>query len=140
MKGNYRFLATRDGRTSFAYVEIEASKHTAQPADIAEELCAIPNTDDGEVNRKSAPSWIDAAIRGIENALAFVQSCGVSLNGWHIRLMKVSGTPVDTREDAVECAAALATVNLMAKTATLPAPQIAFDGGHWVVQYPVPVN
>jgi hypothetical protein len=139
MKTQHRFLRVHHGIPSFASVEIEASQNSPNGFQITEQLSDHPHVDAGEINRASEATWVDAALSGIRDTATVAQSCGVSLAAWHISLLKVVGTTMDTREDAVRCAAMLATMEAIASAGTLPAGTVIHDGSQWLVQYPVPV-
>jgi len=139
MKGQHRFLHVHNGITSFAHVEVLAAEGTGEGPAVVEDLPEHPRADEAEVNRRTAGSWVDAACDGIHQAVAVAESRGIPLHGWQFRLTRLLGTPVDTRADAVRCAALLATLAALGPPATLPAGKVVFDGRWWSVHFPFAV-
>jgi hypothetical protein len=136
MRGHHRFLRTKNGLSSFAHVEVDLTTCATEPLAIIDALPETPNASQGEVNRCTAPAWVDAAVEGIRNAVGKAQSLGVPLDHEQVRLVKLLGTPADTRADAIQCAAALATWQAIAEVWNVPTLEVIFGHGAWSIQYP----
>jgi hypothetical protein len=133
MKGYYRFLRTRRGKCSFAcvWVDVEFGGESLTAED------ALPEQVDreaGEYNQRSAPTWVAAALEGIQAALAHARQVGIVANGCRVTLCKLVGSVIDTREDAIRCAAGLAVWDALG--APPCAPEAEFDGQSWRLVFP----
>ena len=82
MKGQHRFLHIRNGVTSFAHVEVEAGPGYKEGLAVVDELPENPDAGEGEVNWQTASTWVDAAIDGMQQALAMAHSVGSPLEAW----------------------------------------------------------
>ena len=132
----YRFLKSKEGRSWFAKVAVRAAKQ----ADGSRVLQAIPDKvkeGDGEVNMGSCPSWVLAAVEGASEALAVAEQSRRITEHFLVEITRVVGSLVDTNEDVVKCAAALATWQTLFPTACDEA-QAQFDTNRkrWSVHYP----
>ena len=106
-----------------------------------EAVDALPervDPDAGEVNGRTAPSWVAAALEGIRATLAHARQAGVLATGCRLALEKVVGSLIDTREDTVRCAAGLAVWEALGSPAC--APDAEFDGQSWNLVFPAPVG
>lgn len=93
--------------------------------------------DAGEVNRRAAPAWVVAALDGIREALDAARVAGGDTTPRLARLVKLVGADADTRDDAIRCAAGLATWEALGSPQ--PGPEVTFDGRGWSLRYPVAV-
>lgn len=101
-----KFLKTSAGVTAFARVEVEfRSDATHRQVEVRLALAHEPKRDDGEVNEQTAPDWCRAAVVGVNTALSILADVAPGT----ILITRIQGTVVDTTEDAVACAAGLAT-------------------------------
>lgn len=135
MMGHYRFLHTR-GRSYFARVWVEASAVNGT-VEVVDTLPDPVNAEVGEFNRRTAPTWVAAALDGIRQTATYArQACllGVGCRG---ELTKLVGSVLDTRDDVVRCAAALAAWDGLGLPG--PASEVEFDGQNWRVQFPARV-
>jgi hypothetical protein len=135
MKSQHRFLQVRNGVTYFAHVEVEATELGTTSA-IEDHLPDHPNAAEGEANKQTAPHWVKAAMQGMQEAVQFARDHGVTVPAWRLALTKLLGTPVDTREDVVRCAAYLATLSALGHQDALPCGKVVFGNGQWTVQFP----
>ncbi|MEZ4449988.1 MAG: hypothetical protein R3B09_10960 [Nannocystaceae bacterium] len=118
MNARRRFLQTRSGVTAFAEVEVRLVP-AAAPA-------AVDRLDPAA--GACAPSWIAAALRGALRVAEALVARG-RIAAVEVQLVSLRGSPVDTREDAVECAAALAVWE--AAAILDPPPEPVFAAGRW---------
>ena len=142
MRGQHRFLRTKGGITSFAWVEVDATPQAQAGVAVAEELPEKPNTDAGEMNRRFVPDWVDAAVDGIKVAGQYMQSFRTVPMGWQLTLVKLVGTGIETRADAVRCAAAKATQAAMMAAYSWEAPppplEVVYKAGKWTIEPAAP--
>ncbi len=120
VSSQFRLLRTRDGVTHFARVAVEIARAPSGVAVAAGAGLEAP----GE--------WLEAALRGAGAAAERLAPGG----GVLVRVVLVEGTHVDTREDAVECAAALAVWGALRPGEAAPEPDLV--GGAWRVPWPDP--
>src|ERR1700733_8843423 len=76
MRGHCRLVRTKAGVTAFARVWVEARSG----GDAVEVIDALPdqvNHHEGEVNRRTAPEWVEAALEGIRTAVAQARARGL---------------------------------------------------------------
>jgi hypothetical protein len=137
MRGHYSFLRTTGGRSYFARVWVEVDPG-GETLDVEDALPERVDPDTGEVNRQSAPGWVAAALEGIQATLAHARQAGILTKGCRVVLEKVVGSVVDTREDTVRCAAALAVWEAFGSPAC--APEAEFDGQNWKLVFPASVG
>ena len=133
MRGRCRFLRTTRGRSYFAQVALEIHPGGGTVA-VVDALPDQVNADEGEVNRVTAPTWVAAALGGIQASLGHARQAGVLSAGCRAALTELVGSPVDTREDVVRCAAGLAVWDALGSTE--PAPEVEFNGQGWVLVFP----
>jgi hypothetical protein len=107
---SYRFLRVREGITSFALVAVELDPGEAES--LVRLRLGDPDEDAGEVSASSEPGWCGAAERGARRALDRF-SGQLSSRRCSVTITKIVGSPIDTREDAVEVAAAIATTRAL---------------------------
>ena len=81
MIGHYRFLRTKGGRCYFAdvCVDIQLGGETMEAVDALGEHV---DPDHGEVNRQTAPTWVAAALEGIQAAVAHAQHARGRIDQW----------------------------------------------------------
>lgn len=135
MLGEFKFLKSKEGRTNFAKVTVRVTKSE-------EKNCVIANIGEkvdwerGEVNMTSDPAWVKAALEGASEALHFAERSRRINDHYLVEITRVVGLLVDTKEDAVKCAAALATWQCLFPGN--PECQIKFDNDSkkWTIQYP----
>jgi hypothetical protein len=137
MRGHYRFLQTKGGRCYFAqvWVTVQLGGETLEAVDALPERV---DPDQGEVNRRTAPTWVTAALDGIRATLAHAQQTGVLSTGCLVTLEKLVGSVIDTGEDAIRCAAGLAVWDALGSPAH--APEAQFDGQSWNLAIPAYVE
>ena len=133
MKGCYRFLRTRGGKCSFARVWVDVQPG-GQILDVRDALPEQVDREAGEVNRGSAPTWVVAALEGIRATLVHAQQGGILATGGRAILCKLVGSVIDTREDAIRCAAGLALWDALGSPPC--APEAEFDGQCWKLVFP----
>lgn len=135
MRGHCRFLRTKGGASYFAQVEVEVQP-VGQELEIVYSLPEQVDFGEGEVNWETARSWVEAGLEGARDALTFARDAGVLRAGCRVELVKVVGTPADTREDVVRCAAGLAAVQ------GLGCPELTaearLDGNQWTLHFSYP--
>lgn len=136
MRGRYRFLRTKGGVSYFARVGLEVLP-LGEKVEVAEALPERVDADEGEVNRRSAPTWVAAALEGIRASLAHAQQSGMLATGCRAVLDELVGSPVDTGEDVVRCAAGLAVWDALGFSELTP--QAEFDGQKWKLVFPTAI-
>ena len=136
MIGECRFMRVKGGITHFAHVEVEITPG-GQMVEVVDALPEQVDPDNGEVNRRSEPSWVGAALDGIRDVLGRAWRNGPSGAGCRASLVRLVGTAADTREDIVRCAAGLAAWQALGAEGT--GPNAVFDGRRWVLHYPATV-
>lgn len=137
MRGHYRFLQTKKGRCYFARVWVDVQPG-GEKIELVDALPECADLDAGEVNRRTAPNWVAAAIEGIRATLNYARQIGVLATGCHVTLEKLQGSAIDTREDTVRCAAGLAVWQALGSPAS--APEAEFDGESWKLVFPASVG
>jgi hypothetical protein len=136
MRDQYRFLRTKAERCYFARVGLEVPPG-GDTVEVVDALPARADTDQGEVNRLTAPAWVAGAMNGIRTTLTHAQETGVLVTGCRVTLNRLLGTAVDTRADVVRCAAGLAAWDALGDPD--PGPVAAFDGQRWNLIFPARV-
>ncbi len=136
MRGEHRFLRTKSGVSYFARVEVEIVTGETN-SEVEDALPDNVDTNAGEVNSRVQPSWVQAALEGIRAAMDRTGQNGSAHGHYHASLIRLQGTISDTREDVIRCAAGLAAWKALGSEG--PAPETAFDGKHWVLEYRTPV-
>ncbi len=137
MKGNCRFLRTKAGKSYFASVGLEVLPD-GNGVTVEDALPQKVDADAGEVNRHTAARWVSAAQAGIHDAVDHARGLGLLAAGCRIQLTKLIGSFVDTREDVVHCAAALAFWQAIGGPE--PGPTVAFESEAWKVLFPASVG
>lgn len=87
---------------------------------------------EGEVNAETHSDWVGAAMEGAKDTLRHLERLA-DPNSYTVKITKVIGLEVDTTEDAVRTAAALATWRAINPDSSEPKP--VYDG-HWYVAFP----
>jgi hypothetical protein len=133
MRGHYRFLQTKRGKCYFAqvWVNVQPGGETFEAVDALPERV---DSDQGEVNLRTAPTWVTAALEGIRATLPHARQTGVLATGCLVVLEKLVGSVIDTREDTIRCAAGLAVWDALGSPAC--APEAEFDGRSWNLIFP----
>jgi hypothetical protein len=127
MHADFKLLKVVDGICHFARVHVVAEPRLSG-LEVVEELDPAHSTDDGEVDRRREPGWIDAAVSGITECGAALLAAG-HVSGGKVCLKGVAGTVVDTTADDVRCAAYLAAWQALAPGLALP--EYAHHNGTW---------
>jgi hypothetical protein len=133
MRGRYRFLQTKAGKTYFGRVGLEVQPGS-ETMEIVDALPDKVNTEEGEANRHTDPSWVVAALDGIRATMAYAQQMGLQVAGHRVVLDELIGSLVDTRDDVIRCAAGLALWEAL--NTPRPAPKAEFDGQRWNLVFP----
>jgi len=133
MSSNYTFLRTIGGISYFArvWVEIDINSGTVEVVDA---IGGNANPDEGEFDAATSPSWVTAALESVREATEYLTTAGFIQNGCIVRIVRLVGSVVDSREDVVACAAALATWQIVCPQ--LPLPEPVFANGAWNLKYP----
>jgi hypothetical protein len=137
MNASFRFLRCKDGKTYFARVGLDVCPN-GNGITVEDALPPKADADAGEVNANTAPTWVAAARDGIRTAVEHARDRGLVPGGCHVRLTELVGTLVDTREDVIRCAAALAAWQAIG--APEPGPDTAFNGVAWTLLFPASVG
>jgi hypothetical protein len=137
MKGQYRFLRTTDGKSRFARVCVDVQPG-GETTEVVDALPERVDSDAGEINQRTAPTWVAAALEGIRATLTYARQVGVLSTGCRVALEKVVGTVTDTREDTVRCAAGLAVWQALESPGC--GPETQFDGRDWNLVFPETVE
>ena len=137
MKGHCRFLRVQGGKCYFAHVELDVFPDS-NGITLDETMPEKVNADAGEVNEQTAPTWVASAQEGIHAAIDQARPLGLLPGGCRVRLTKLVGSFVDTREDVVRCAAALATWQGLGGPE--PGPEAVFNGQVWNLLFPAAVG
>lgn len=108
MISEYRFLKTKN-HTYFAYVKIEAES-------LDSGLEIVPDFDkdslDSSSDQYTPKIWIESATSGLKKAASIIFEKEKNVTGLQIKIKQIQWNFVDTTEDAVCCASALALLNL----------------------------
>ncbi|MDQ5824660.1 MAG: hypothetical protein M3441_10695 [Chloroflexota bacterium] len=124
MNGEYRFLRTRDGVTSFASVTVEL-----QPSSI------YSVTSDNLIYNDSEELYNGfyntALAEGVEIAARAHEQRGGEPQ--HVEIVKLHATLIDSRADAVRCATALATWKALGHSED--EVNVLFANGEWRVEF-----
>ena len=118
-------------RGHYARVAVDAEP-TARGICIVEVLGEILDEGNGEVNRKTAPHWVDAALAGAKYCAEVLVSQG-KFSGCRVEVNRVFGVVVDTGEEDLFCAGALATWQALNPNQELP--PIHFAENKWHIQF-----
>ena len=133
MISDFRFMRQK-GKPAFARVWVDGEADGNGAAVVADALPDRVNPDEGEVNARTAPGWVAAALEGITQVLEHARQAGW-VSAPQVRLVKLVGTVADTTEDAVRCAAGCATWKALQLPD--PGPEAEFDGVRWHILFPV---
>jgi len=133
MTSNYKFFQTVSGISYFARVWVEVDLG-AGIVKIIDAIDGNTNPDKGEYNANTAPSWVKAAVAGAGEAVDYLTDTGFIQNGCIVRIVRLVGSIVDSSEDVISCATALAT--WQAACPQLPLPETFFERGAWKLRYP----
>lgn len=108
MISEYRFLRTKN-HTYFASVKIEA-----EILDSGLEIAQDFSKDflDSSSDEYIPKIWIKSATRGLKRATSIIFEKEKNVTGLQIKIKQIQWNFVDTTEDAVCCASALALLNL----------------------------
>jgi hypothetical protein len=131
----FRFVQMLGGRGCSAEVAVKVSRQDDNSG-VVENIGADVNRDAGEVNMQTGTSWVVAAIDGASEALDYAHRSGKLKDYYLVEIVKVVGKHMDTTDDAVKCAAALATwQHILPGNGELTA---VFDAAanQWKIQYP----
>ncbi|RCS49491.1 hypothetical protein DTL42_13280 [Bremerella cremea] len=107
----YTIRRVAGGRGHFARVQVGIAQDGSNPVEVPFD------------KSKLLPEWIDAAKSGIEFALHDLE------RNDRVVILSIDGSLADTFEDAVFCAAAVATFRLFDENARIE----LFDGEKWIV-------
>jgi hypothetical protein len=77
---------------------------------------------------------VKAALAGAREAAEYLANAGFVENGCVVRIVRLVGSVIDSREDVIACAATLATWQALCPQLRLPEP--VFEKGNWKVKYP----
>src|SRR5260370_24878271 len=100
MKGHGRFLRTKGGRSYFAsaWVDLQPGGETLEAVEALPERV---DADAGEVNLRTAPTWVAAALEGIRATLFPARQAGGFASGCRVAFKRVVGSVLASREDTV---------------------------------------
>jgi hypothetical protein len=116
----WRVVGGKSGRLYYATVSLRIK------SDIFSVISAVTaNIAGGGDEEIVFPSWIEAAIRGV----ALIRTRLEKTDG--IEILAIGGSTVDTTEDQVECAAAIATSVVLGAEP----PEITFENGKAVMNF-----
>ncbi len=125
MLADYRFFKVAHGKSAFAWVQVEAVNRPDGQFTVADDTTGELHT----ITKQNHPEWINAALNGCRRAAAWLGTMPWA-HGFDIRLKKVQVTLADSRSDAVECAAFLATAKALCRDEYV---HIDFDGAWKVI-------
>lgn len=128
MQSEFKLLRQMNARGHYARVTVDA-KPTASGIHISEAFGETLDEGYGEVNRKIAPDWIDAALAGAKHCAETLVSQG-KFSGCRVEVQRVFGVIVDTTEEDLFCAGALATWQALNPNAELPPFHFAENKWH----------
>jgi hypothetical protein len=132
----HRLLTCNEGCCSSAKVVVRVTRQ-ADPSRVVQAIPEQVQAAEGEVNFASFPSWVVAAVQGAAEALARAEQSGRIPGHYLVEVARVVGSLVDTTEDTVKCAAAVATWRALFPTACHEArPQVDPNTRRWSVHYP----
>lgn len=119
MIGDYRFLRTRDGVTAFAHVRVKSQRNETWTLVWNEGLAALEG-----IYGPAVKAGVDLAAREHTKRGGEPQ---------RVEVMSLMETAVDTRPDAVTCAAALAAWKSWDHSES--ETSVIFDDGRWEVLF-----
>ena len=131
MESEFKLLRQLNHRAHFARVTVDA-KSTENGISIFENIREPIIEGDGEVNRKIGSHWIDAALKGAKECAEVLFSQG-KIFGCRVEIKRVVGLIVDTDEEDIFCAGALATWQALNQNEELPL--IHFSDSKWHIQF-----
>jgi hypothetical protein len=131
MQSEFKLLKVNSGRCHFAQVIVEATRVEAG-VDVIERASDHSEASQGEKKYRPPRLWIDAAISGARSCCDALISRG-HLGGCQVVIVQVIGTVVDTLEEDVMCASALAV--WQALQPNLPLPRFEYHSGKWLIAY-----
>lgn len=114
-----------------AYVSVNAQLSVEQN-NVIHAIGQQINKSLGEVNAETHSDWINAAIEGVKDTLNYLEKLPQS-KSYLVKIVKVVGTEVDTTEDAVRVAAAIATWRAVHPNSLDPKPTF---NQFWFVDFP----
>jgi hypothetical protein len=124
----YKILRTVGGITYFALVSVRVETCTEGTETIAD--LSEPDEEAGEVSSTTEPTWVKAAIAGAMSAVDHLRKAGRIHDEYQIRITRIVGSVLDTRDDVVECAATIATLLAFDGHCDI---EPTFDGTRWRV-------
>jgi hypothetical protein len=130
MFGQYKLARVNQGIGYFAcvHVQVEPSPSNYQVLDAIETI----DKSQCEVNSKTHPHWVYLATLGVEEAIEELKHNDISTN-YIVKITKLVGTEIDTTDDSITTAAAIATWNAINPNNQKAEPE--FDR-KWKVKYP----
>jgi hypothetical protein len=131
MKYEFRLLKQQNGRGHYACVTVDA-KITETEINVIEAIEEPVNTDNCEVNRKIAFHWVEAALAGAKKCAEILVS-QEKITGCQVEIKQIKGTVVDTSEEDLFCAGALATWQALRVDEELPT--FNFSDNKWKIQF-----
>ena len=131
MQSEFKLLKQMNRRGHYARVAVDAEPMTSGVC-IVEVLNENLDEGYGEVNRKIAPHWIDAALAGAKHCAEVLVS-QEKFSGCRVEVNRVFGVIVDTTEEDLFCAEALATWQALNPNQELP--RFHFAENKWHIQF-----
>jgi hypothetical protein len=130
MFGQYKLARVNQGIGYFAcvHVQVEQSSSKYQVIDAIETI----DKNQCEVNSETHPHWVYLAILGAEEAIEKLKYNDKPTN-YIVKITKLVGTEIDTTDDCIITAAAIATWNAINPNNHTAEPE--FDT-RWKVKYP----
>jgi hypothetical protein len=131
----YSFIRSFGGRTRCAKVGVRVTRQADQHG-VIQSIDNNVSREAGEVNMKSEPSWVTAAMYGATEAVEIASRSGTRKEHYFIEIVKVVGTLLDTTDDAVRCAATIATWrNILPGSSDLTV-EFDEDSNEWKIKFP----
>ena len=131
MQSEFTLLKQANRRGHYARVVVDAEPK-------ANGICIIENLSEHleegyfEVNRRFASDWIDAALAGAKHCAEVLVS-QENFSGCRVEINRVFGIVVDTTEEDLFCASALATWQALNPNQDLP--PFRFAENKWHIEF-----
>lgn len=127
---SFVFMRSYSAGMAFARVELEGALDQSLARSEIHAAPILPTDDDkGEISPNDKLFW-DAAVKGVTDAVTHLGDNLQIAHPARVSIRRIIGTAAYTSDGAVECAATLATIQLLA-----PAMELPIVGKRWYVHW-----
>jgi hypothetical protein len=106
MISEFKLSNSRLGIYHFGYVKLKVK--SSSKTQIINSISKPVNINNGEVDEIICPTWFDAAIDGINEALSYINQDTTQL--FVVEIICIKGVEVDTKADDIRVSAFMATI------------------------------